>query len=103
MHHTIIGGVAYEFMCNEDATRARELYQRFIGTQQHFESAMTQSDILFARWDYEEKRVYRVDPTALRTMHSPFCVIAEGIYEAAEWVKSILPSNGFVVTNMRGW
>ena len=103
MHHTIIGSVAYEFMCNEDASHARALYRRFIGTQTQFESAMEQSDIMFARWNYDENRVYRVDPLKARYQHSPFCVVADNIYDAIDWAKSILPDRGIAVTNMRGW
>lgn len=99
MHHARIGNTVYEFRCVAEVAEALELHRHFIGHQHQFERAMVILHIPFAPRIEVSKPVYRVD---LTKEAAPFCVIANNMYEAADWVRDHVVERGFFVTNING-
>lgn len=97
-YYAPVGKRVYEFRNGSEALAAKEIFRRFIGTQDQFERAMTIRDIPFAERQDVDRTVYRVDLTD--GLNSPFCVTAIDMYDATDWVKTNIRRRGFVIANM---
>lgn len=98
MNHTTFH---YEYRNNADAQRAMGLQYYSTNNTSLFEKALRAHGIMFACLDYEHrtKPVYRVDFTS-KDDPAPFCVVADSMYDAADWVKANIADTGWWIVNM---